>query len=380
MRAAELVPSGELCDVRAPRGIHRLSAASDDCQEQAGPPLGHNDIEARLRAREAELARVQKIGQVGGLEVDLRGGAFTNRRSPEYLRVHGLPPEAASETHEAWVARIHPDDRQRTEQHFREAVTGRAMEYEAEYRIIRPSDGEVRWILAKAEIERDVMGKAVRLVGAHIDITDRRSAEEQTELIAQELSHRIKNIFAVINSLVMLSARGKDGDGDFARALCARIGALGQAHEFVRRHALGQSSGRDAQSLKALLDLLLAPYRSELSDQISVAGDDAVVGEQAATALSLVIHELATNAVKYGSLSMSAGRLSVICRVAGEAFVMTWQERNGPGLNGRPGRQGFGTMMSERAAKSQLGAVVRHDWAAEGLTIDLEIPLAKLAR
>ncbi|MGE0750844.1 MAG: PAS domain S-box protein [Variibacter sp.] len=130
-----------------------------------------------LREREAELARVQQIGRIGGLEVDLETG-FRNRRSAEYLTLHGLPPDATHETHEAWVARIHPDDREQTERHFIESVAGSARDYAAEYRIIRPSDGQVRWIAAKAVIERAPDGHAVRLVGAHSDITERKRAEE----------------------------------------------------------------------------------------------------------------------------------------------------------------------------------------------------------
>ena len=110
--------------------------------------------ERALRDREAELARVQEIGQVGGVEVFLTDG-FRNRRSPEYLIIHGLPPEAVNETHEDWVRRIHPEDRERAERQFIEAVHGSAREYRAEYRIVRPSDGQVRWIQVKSEIERD---------------------------------------------------------------------------------------------------------------------------------------------------------------------------------------------------------------------------------
>ncbi|MGE0151245.1 MAG: PAS domain S-box protein [Reyranellaceae bacterium] len=129
-----------------------------------------------LREREADLARVQQIGKVGGVEVDLRDG-FRNRRSPEYLLIHGLPPEAANETHEDWVARIHSEDRERTEREFKNAVAGEVRDYYSEYRIVRPSDQQVRWIAVKARIERDARGKAQRLVGAHIDITDLRRAE-----------------------------------------------------------------------------------------------------------------------------------------------------------------------------------------------------------
>ena len=112
-----------------------------------------------LREREAELARVQQIGRIGGLEVDLRTG-FRNRRSPEYLLIHGLPPDAVDESHEDWVSRIHPEDREATEQKFRDAVAGNVREYSVRYRIIRPSDGETRWISVKSTIERDANGKA----------------------------------------------------------------------------------------------------------------------------------------------------------------------------------------------------------------------------
>ncbi|WP_439366904.1 PAS domain S-box protein [Bradyrhizobium sp. DASA03005] len=143
-----------------------------------------------LQEREAELARIQRIGKVGGVEVDFREG-FKNRRSPEYLMIHGLPPEAAEESHEDWVNRIHPDDRDATVKHFFDALAGASEDYSAEYRIIRPSDGETRWIRVVAKIERDKDGRAIRLVGAHIDMTDQalaretlRESEERFRLIA----------------------------------------------------------------------------------------------------------------------------------------------------------------------------------------------------
>jgi PAS domain S-box-containing protein len=124
-----------------------------------------------LKLREAELLRVQHIGKFGGLEVQLTSG-FRNQRSPEYLAIHGLPPEAANETHENWVCRIHQEDRYRTEHTFIEAVEGDCRGYSIQYRIIRPADGKLRWISAKTEIERDSAGKAMRLVGVHTDVTD----------------------------------------------------------------------------------------------------------------------------------------------------------------------------------------------------------------
>ena len=151
--------------------------------------------ERALREREAELARVQEIGQVGGVEVFLTDG-FKNCRSPEYLKIHGLPPEAVNETHEDWVRRIHPEDREKNEQAFIRAVRGGAREYRAEYRIIRPSDGQVRWIHVRSEIERDAEGNPLRLVGAHIDITERKRAElalhQLNETLEQQVAERTR--------------------------------------------------------------------------------------------------------------------------------------------------------------------------------------------
>lgn len=150
-----------------------------------------------LREREAELARVQQIGRIGGLEVDLRTG-FHNRRSPEYLLIHGLPPDAANETHEDWVRRIHPEDREATERKFRDAVAGTVREHSAQYRIIRPVDGETRWISVKSTIERDEQGSAIRLVGAHTDVTEQvmaeqalRQSEEEFRTLAEAVPHHV---------------------------------------------------------------------------------------------------------------------------------------------------------------------------------------------
>src|SRR5579871_94133 len=130
-------------------------------------------VRRTLRNRELELARAQEIGGLGGMSVDLAGG-FLGRRSPEYLRIHGLPPDAFSEPFEEWAQRIHPEDRSRAVDHFLSVVAGDSREYKSEYRIIRQTDGAVRWIRAVAEIERDEHGRAKSMVGAHMDITDRK--------------------------------------------------------------------------------------------------------------------------------------------------------------------------------------------------------------
>jgi len=146
-------------------------------EQESGPTLGVHELILQLQAREAELALIHRIAGVGGVEVDLRDG-FRNRRSPEYLTIHGLPPTAINESHEDWVARIHPDDRARVEQQFLDAVAGISTEYFAEYRIIRPSDGQTRWVRVASRIERDTNNRPIRLIGAHFDVTDSKLAEQ----------------------------------------------------------------------------------------------------------------------------------------------------------------------------------------------------------
>ena len=143
-----------------------------------------------LKDRESDLARVQQIARIGGVNVDLRHGFDNGKRAPEYLEIHGLDPDTI-DTHENWVGRLHPEDRDRALQHFLATVNGSGTHYSSEYRIVRPKDGQVRWIACEAEIERDEKGRPLRLVGAHMDITDRnlakellRESEERFRLIA----------------------------------------------------------------------------------------------------------------------------------------------------------------------------------------------------
>jgi PAS domain S-box-containing protein len=167
---------------------------------------------AALREREAELARVQQLGRIGGLEVDLRTG-FRNRRSPEYLLIHGLPPDAANETHEDWVRRIHPEDREATDKKFRDAIAAKVREYTVQYRIIRPSDGETRWISVKSTIERDENGRAIRLVGAHTDVTEQVMAERalrQSEESYRKLADQLAELNATLAQRVEEKTRERD--------------------------------------------------------------------------------------------------------------------------------------------------------------------------
>jgi two-component sensor histidine kinase len=210
------------------------------------------------------------------------------------------------------------------------------------------------------------------------ELQRRRAAEEANELITRELAHRIKNIFAVIGSLVALSARGHPEAQGFAQLLIDRIAALGRANDFVRPH-IGGSSQPSEQSLLGLIEALMAPYQEADRRRICVDGQDAAVGRSSMTTLALVLHELATNAVKYGALSSPAGKVVINSIASATTLTLIWQEQGGPEIETPPMQEGFGTLLSQRAAATQLGAAIRPDWRREGLVFTLEIPLQRLA-
>ncbi|MBL6081283.1 PAS domain-containing protein [Belnapia sp. T18] len=273
---------------------------------------------------------------------------------------------------------VEPADRDRVRQQIEQAMaTGDA--FEAEYRV-HPPGGETRWVVARGRCAQDAEGRPARFSGAVVDITERKRAEEGQELLAKELSHRIKNIFTVIGGMVSLSASGASAEvKGFAATLRRRLQALARAHDYVRPHNGEAQPAEGGTTLRGLLATLLAPYGAEEAGRMQLGGDDVPVGVKAATSLALILHELATNAAKYGALSRPEGGVAITGERLGERFGLTWQERGGPEVEGPPERRGFGTILAERGAITQLGGTIRQDWAREGLTLRLEVPLARLA-
>ncbi len=232
-----------------------------------------------LRDRELELARVQRIGGVGGLEVDLAHG-FRSHRSPEYLHLHGLPPSSLTETHEQWVARVHPEDRERVEKYFLAAVAGPDTDYKAEYRIIRPSDGETRWIRVVAEIERDSQGRPLKLVGAHLDITDRKLAEEamqESEGRLRAIADALPLLISYVDNNQIFRFINKPYEAWFDRPLSEIIGrrvreVMGPAmyearRPFIERALAGESLSYEADFPRsggtAHTEIVHVPHRDQ---------------------------------------------------------------------------------------------------------------------
>lgn len=281
---------------------------------------------------------------------------------------------------EAWNGMFHPDDQDRAWARWRHALkTGET--YEIEYRL-RRHDGAYRWTLGRAAPIRDETGRITRWFGTCTDIDDLKRMEQSKELLSQELSHRIKNIFAVVSALAALSARRHPEARAFADSLRTRIAALARAHEFVRPHtdvASGPAVG--TLTLHAFLDALFRPYADlEGRPRVRVIGDDAVFDDQAATSVALLFHELATNAAKYGALSSDGGAVVLETRRDADRFILIWTETGGPVVETAPEHSGFGSSLASLSVEGQLGGRLEREWRPEGLRVTADLPDTALSR
>ena len=243
----------------------------------------------------------------------------------------------------------------------------------------RRKDGSFVDISLTVSALRNRDGKIIGASKIGRDISERKRAEEQQQLLLREMNHRIKNLFAVSNSVVALSARWAETPQELVIAVGQRLSALARAHALTLKQTY-EGAVAPATTLKALLETIVSPYNCEGADgdvRIRMEGDDIEVGGGAVTSLALLLHEFATNAAKYGALSTPNGRIDVQCAHDGERFVVTWSESGGP--NVAPSRaEGFGSMLASATVKGQLGGDITRDWTPEGLTIRLSVTRDRL--
>jgi PAS domain S-box-containing protein len=277
-----------------------------------------------------------------------------------------------------WNGMFHPDDQPRAWEIWRGCLAS-GEPYRIEYRL-RHRSGEYRWVLGRAQPVRDADGTIVRWMGTCTDIHDAKEHAARNEVLSRELSHRIKNIFAVISGLIGMSAREEPGQKPFARALQERVAALGRAHEFVRPHSEASAPKAPTDSLHGILIGILSPYPAMDDGRIVIAGPDVRVDDRGATPLALLVHELATNAMKYGALSVVEGSVRIETLIADGVLHLRWQESGGPRIDGPPERKGFGTKLSELSIVQQLGGSIEREWRAEGLIVDVHVLEQRLVR
>ncbi len=334
--------------------------------------------ERKLATAQERLTQALSAGgMVGVFDWDVKTDLFySDRYFAEAFSVDAQKAETGAPLSD-YLAAIHPGDLQRIEDAVGQAVaTGER--YKQEYRLVR-KDGAIRWVDVRGECLRDEQGQPSRFVGVAVDVTERKEMQERQQLLLQEMNHRVKNLLAVFRGLIGLSARAAATPQDMAESLRGRLDALAQAKELVRPALTGNPGANgDRTDVGALVRTVLAPYAGEAS-RTTYEGPHAPVGAKAVTSLALALHETATNAAKYGGLSVAAGAVRVAWTIADERLRLEWRETGGPAIAGAPQRSGFGSILAERSISGQLGGEIAYDWRPEGLTLRMAIPLARLA-
>ena len=277
-------------------------------------------------------------------------------------------------TFEELSANIHPSDRDRVRAAFN-ATRSVPGSYEIDFRIL--VDDGVRWVSARGRGADEGIVEGL-MFGIFLDVTGRKQAEEGSELLAGEMSHRVKNLLSIATGLTQLTGRSAGSVEQMTGDLTERLTALGRAHDAVRPLPGGQ--GR-AALLGDLLSVLLAPYdeTAAFSGRIRVAVPRMGIGELTASTLAMVIHELATNSVKYGALSCATGFLDISSRTEGDHIYLIWAETGGPPIVGHPELTGFGSRLISRTVSSQLRGELSYDWQESGLVVTIGVPEERLA-
>jgi PAS domain S-box-containing protein len=339
--------------------------------------------EASLRDKEADLRLVLDSATDGVYCVDTEGAVTMCNAA--FLRMLGIAGEEDAIGHSLHDVIHHsrPDGSPYPKQEcpiYRTASNGvpAHVEYELFFRRDGTSFPVEYWV---NPILRE--GALQGAVCTFIDITERRRAQEQQNLLLRELNHRIKNLFAITGGMIALSARSATTPKEYAASLGGRLEALALAHELILPTPPGEDSPKSEPiRLDLLLEKILSPYagkpNSPDSVRVSMDGPPVALGPQTVTTFALIIHELATNAAKYGSLSVEEGSLRITWVCVDHNLILKWEEAGGPPIAGPPKSRGFGTVLSNHSARVQLGGSLTHAWNKAGLAVELSAPLDRL--
>jgi PAS domain S-box-containing protein len=317
---------------------------------------------AELQEQRRRLEVAVEATGLGLWDWDVRGGTLI--WSARNRELFGVPADEPM-TIERYLSRVHEDDRDGLSQaYLNVAEHPDGGDFVHEYRTVHQPAGKTRWVQTRGRVSRDERGVALA-VGTTLDISERKVAEERRALLLAELSHRAKNGIAVMMAIVAQTARGAGSVEDFKDVLMARLQAMADSQDLVT-----QTGGRSAP-LADLVATTLTPFDAKRFD-VDDSLDEVTAPAELAVALGLLLHELATNAVKYGALSSAAGRVA-ISRVAGPAgeTVLEWVERDGPKV-APVVRRGFGSRLLEVSLRNQGGHVeARFEPAGFAATIHL---------
>jgi PAS domain S-box-containing protein len=327
--------------------------------------------ERALAERNIQLALAGKAALVGSFAYDTDTEIM--QISEGYAALHGLPEGTVEMARSECLATVHPGDIEQVRHLRTEAFDACRHEYSVEYRIVR-AGAEVRWVETRCFISYDGEGHAHRVVGVSIDITERKRVEEQQRKLVAELDHRVKNVLATVQAVAAHTMDASGSMEHFVAALDGRIRSMGSTHELLsHRRWLGIP-------LAELVQRELAPYTTGANTEIS--GPEVMLSAEAGQVMAMVLHELATNAAKYGALSSPSGQVSIGWRLsrngsASDRLVFKWRETGGP-LIVSPRKSSYGMHVVRELVPYELGGTVDYVLSPEGAHCQMAIPLAQL--
>jgi len=344
---------------RKNRQLERLNAELEERVAARTAELESSTL--RLLESEQRRSLALAAGRMGSWDWDLATNSIVWDEGQH--AIYGVTPGEFAVTPANFKVLIVPDDWERLQVGM-DALLRDGEPHQAEFRIRRPN-GEVRWCASTAAASQDESGKVMRISGVTMDITERKDAEERQALLAREVDHRAKNAMAIVQSIVRLTKA--DSISEYGSVIEGRIKALSRAHAL-----LSDSRWQGAEMAK-LVEEELAPYRSGHADRIRISGPKVVLEPTTAQTLALALHELSTNAVKYGALSQVSGRLALNWTLLPDEIVVTWLESGGPAVE-KPKQTGFGAKIITSSIERQLEGKVSFDWRPEGLFCELRAP------
>ncbi len=354
-------------DERVVVGIAGLGAAALDAMHRRNETLAASEAQRSVEARLAErLSFALDAGRMGSwaLDVDSRDYEASDLCKANY----GRQPDEAFGFADL-VASIHEADRGRMTRAMEAAIQD-GSDYDIEYRVIWP-DGQERWVHARGRADAIVQGgSAKRMAGISLDITERRRAEARQQLMLNELNHRVKNTLATVQSIAFQTLQTARTPAEFREAFEARLLALSETHNLLTRE------NWEGASLRAVVDSELEALGGA-GRTVVESGPDVHLSPKATVAVGMGIHELATNAVKYGALSVPRGLVTVRWRVSDGILALDWTESDGPRVEA-PQRRGFGSRLLEKGLAAELGGSVELMYREQGLTCAMRLPMAAL--
>ena len=314
--------------------------------------------ERAARDREIGLRLALEAGEMGTWIWDLQTDTAT--WDAQQLALFGLSSDDETVlTSNDFFERVHPADRNRVQRAVAKHIE-EGGEFQEEFRVVRP-DGSVRWLVGRGRIITDNGGRPARMTGVNYDTTERKRSEMRQEVLTAELNHRVKNSLATVQGVMTQTLKGARSLEEFGEQFSGRLQALARGHD-----VLVDSQWRPTE-IASLIQQALAPYGK--AEQISVDCEDVRLRPEAALAFNLILHELATNAAKYGALAAPNGRVEIDCRLPSKpslAITFVWREEGGPPVQ-EPRKKGFGLKLIERIAKHELNGEAEIRFRTEGL-------------